>query len=110
MRRSHLKATNDSWGSDETYIKVKNGWMYLYRAVDSAGNTLDFLLSRTQDAQAAKRFFSKTLATSYTVPPRVTTVDKNAAYPKAFNQLREDGILPKSYVLRQSTYLNNLVE
>ena len=108
--RPHLAATNDSWRVDETYIKVKKVWMYLYRAVDSTGNTLDFLLSATRDAQAAKRFFSKTLAAPHTVPPRVITVDKNAAYPKAFNKLQEEGILPKSCALRQSKYLNNLIE
>ena len=58
----HLKATNDSWRVDETYIKVKKVWMYLYRAVDSQGNTLEFLLSPTRSAQAAKRFFSRALA------------------------------------------------
>ena len=58
----HLKATNDSWRVDETYIKVKKVWTYLYRAVDSQGNTLEFLLTPTRDAQAAKRFFSKELA------------------------------------------------
>jgi transposase, IS6 family len=84
--------------------------MYLYRAVDSAGNTLDFLLSATRDAQAAKRFFSKTLAAPHTVAPRVITFDKNAAYPKAFNQLQEEGILPKTCTMRQTKYLNNLVE
>jgi transposase-like protein len=52
----HLKATNDSWRVDETYMKVKGVWMYLYRAVDSQGNTLEFHLSATRDAQAAKRF------------------------------------------------------
>jgi transposase, IS6 family len=108
--RPHLKATADSWRVDETYVKVKKVWMYLYRAVDSAGNTLDFLLSATRDAQAAKRFFSKTLAAPHTVAPRMITVDKNAAYPKAFNQLQEERILPKSCALRQSKYLNNLVE
>ena len=46
----HLKMTNDSWRIDETYVKVKKVWMYLYRAVDSEGNTLDFLLSPTRDA------------------------------------------------------------
>jgi IS6 family transposase len=85
-------------------------WMYLYRALDSAGNTLDFLLSATRDAQAAKRFFSKTLAAPHTFAPRVITVDKNAAYPKAFNQLQVEGILPQSCTLRQSKYLNHLVE
>ncbi len=43
--RPHLKPTNDSWRVDETYIKIKGVWKYLYRAVDSAGNTLDFMLS-----------------------------------------------------------------
>jgi transposase, IS6 family len=57
--KPHLKATNDSWRVDETYVKVKKIWMYLYRAVDSRGNTLEFLLSPTRDAEAAKRFFSK---------------------------------------------------
>jgi len=59
--RPHLKACNDSWRVDETYVKVKKTWMYLYRAVDSEVNTLDFLLSPTRDAEAAKRFFLKAL-------------------------------------------------
>ncbi len=54
--RLHLKATTDSWRVDETYVKVRKIWMYLYRAVDSEGNTLEFLLSTTRDAEAAKRF------------------------------------------------------
>jgi transposase, IS6 family len=94
--RPHLKATTDSWRVDETYIKVKKVWMYLYRAVDSEGNTLEFLLSPTRDAEAAKCFFSKTLAASHTVEPRVINVDKNAAYPKAFNELKAAGMLPES--------------
>lgn len=49
--RPHLKATNDSWRGDETYVKVKGIWMYLYRAVDSQRNTWEFLLSSTRDAQ-----------------------------------------------------------
>src|SRR5947209_13020510 len=57
--RPCLKATNDSWRVDETYVKIKGVWMYLYRAVDVQGNTLEFLLSATRDAQAAKRFFAK---------------------------------------------------
>ena len=81
--RPHLNATNDSWRVDETYIKVKKVWMYLYRAVDSQGNTLEFHLSITRDAQAAKRFFTKALGASHTMTPRVITVDKNAASPKA---------------------------
>ncbi len=107
--RPHLKATNDSWRVDETSIKVKKTWMYLYRAVDSEGNTLEFLLSPTRDAEAAKRFFFKTLGCSHTVTPRVLTVEKNAAYPKALGELKAEGIVPESCELRQVKYLNNIV-
>ena len=108
--RPHLNMTNDSWRVDETYIKVKKAWMYLYRAVDSRGDTLEFLLSPTRNTHAAKRFFSKTLAASHTSTPRVITVDKNAAYPKAFKELQAEGIMPEPSELRQCKYLNNLVE
>jgi transposase, IS6 family len=108
--RPHLKTTTDSWRVDETYIKVKGTWLYLYRAVDSQGSTLEFLLSATRDAQAAKRFFSKALGASHTTTPRVINVDKNPAYPKALTELKAEGTLPPHRELRQSKYLNNLVE
>ena len=106
----HLKATTNSWRVDETDVKVKYVWMYLYRAVDSPGNTLEFLLSPTRDAEAAKRFFSKTLGALHTVAPRVITVNKNAAYPKAFKELQAEEAIANSCDLRQVTYLNNIVE
>lgn len=108
--RPHLKPTTDSWRVDETYIKVKKKWMYLYRAVDSQGNTLEFFFSPTRDAQAAKCFFLKTLTASHSQKPRVINVDKNAAYPKAFRELKADGVLPEGCELRQVKFLNNLVE
>ncbi len=108
--RPHLKTTSDSWKVDETYIKVKKEWVYLYRAVDSNGYTLDFWLSPTRDAKAAKNFFLKTLAACHTSEPRVINVDKNAAYPKAFNELKVEGHIPESGELRQVKYLNNLIE
>jgi IS6 family transposase len=108
--RLHLKATNDSWRVDETYIKVKKGWMYLYRAVDSQGNTLELLLSPKRDTEAAKRFFAKALAAPHNSTPRVITVDKNAAYPKAFKELKAKRMMPGPCELRQSKYLNNLIE
>ncbi len=120
---------------DETYIKVKKVWMYLYRAVDSDGNTIEFLLSPTRDAEAAKRFFVKALhpsacsapgarlveeqveePTALADPnptksaPRVINVDKNAAYPKAMVDLKATGVLPESVELRRVKYLNNLIE
>ncbi len=108
--RPHLLPTNDSWRVDETYIEVKGKPKYLYRAVDSAGNTIDFLLSAKRDAQAAKRFFSKALKAIHHQTPRVITVDKNAAYPKAIDELKADKDLPKTVKLRQNKYLNNIVE
>ncbi len=59
--RAQLKQTNDSWRVDETYIKVRGTWIYLYRAVDSAGNTLEFMLSPHRHAEAAEYFFRKAL-------------------------------------------------
>lgn len=108
--RPHLKLTNDSWRVDETYILVKEKQKYLYRAVDSEGNTLDFLLTAKRDAKAAKRFFRKTLKAIHTSTPRVITVDKNPAYPKAIKELKAAKKLPKEVKLRQSKYLNNIVE
>jgi IS6 family transposase len=108
--RPYLRASNDSYRVDETYIKIKKQWHYLYRAVDSQGQTLDFLLSPTQDADAAARFFRKVLGAIHTTSPRVITVDKNAAYPLAFDALQHDSTLPETCLLRPCKYLNNLVE
>jgi len=108
--RPHLKLTNDSWRVDETYVKVKGAWKYLYRAVDSNGNTLDFLLSAKRDAKAARRFFIKVLSAQHTVSPRVINVDKNAAYPLAVSGLQQQQLIPKKTNLRQGKYLNNTIE
>ena len=70
------------------YVKVKGRWTYLYRAVDSRGQTIDFLLSAKRDAEAAKRFFRKALSQLHTVNPRTITVDKNPAYPKAIAEMK----------------------
>ncbi len=88
--RSHLQPTNDSWRVDETDVKVKGVWKYLYRAVDSLGNTLDFMLSAKRDGKAAERFFRKVLSATHTQSPQVITVDKNAATPKAIETLKGD--------------------
>ncbi len=108
--RPHLKPTNDSWRVDETYVKVKKQWKYLYRAVDSQGNTIDFLLTAKRDTKAAKRFFTKALKASHNQEPRVINVDKNPAYPPAIEQLKQSSILPEDTELRQVKYLNNMVE
>ena len=91
-------------------MKVKKQWKYLYRAVDSQGNTLDFLLTAKRDAETAKRFFIKALKATHTQLPRVINVDKNPAYPPAIKQLKKSGILLEDTELRQVKYLNNMVE
>jgi transposase-like protein len=108
--RPHLKPTNDSWRTDEIYSKVRGAWKYLYRAVDSEGNTLDFMLSAKRDSKAAARFFRKVLKGEHTQSPRVITVDKNAAYPTAMEVLKAKGMIEQETELRQSKYLNNIIE
>ena len=108
--RRHLRPCTGSWRVDETYMKVKGVWTYLYRAVDSLGQTIDFLLSAQRDAAAAKRFFRKALAQPHTVNPRTITVDKNPAYPRAVADMKRAGELWRLSKLRQRKYLNNIVE
>ena len=108
--RPHLKKSNDSWRVDETYVKVRGKWMYLYRAVDSSGQTLDFQLNETRSARAAKRFFKKMLGSRHISTPRVINVDQNAAYPRAIQDLKKDKLLPEGCHLRPVKYLNNIVE
>ena len=108
--RPHLRPTNGSWRVDETYIRVKGEWVYLYRAVDATGQTIDFLLSPKRDAAAARRFFRKALKQSHTVNPRTITVDKNAAYPIALKTVKRGGELWRFAKLRQVKVLNNIVE
>jgi transposase, IS6 family len=95
---------------DETYVRVKGRWMYLYRAVDSCGQTIDFLLSAKCDTEAAKRFLRKALSQPHTANPRTITVDKNPAYPCAISAMKDDGEFWRFSRLRQAKFLNNIVE
>lgn len=84
--------------------------MYLYRAVDSKGNTIDFYLSETRDTKAVKRFFKKALRSFHVSQPRVITIDKNPAYPVAIEGLKNEKKMPVGIQTRQVKYLNNIVE
>ena len=84
--------------------------MYLYRAVDATGQTIDFLLSPKRDAAAAQRFFRKALGQPHTVHPRTITVDKNAAYSIATKAMKREGTLWRFAKVRQVKILNNIVE
>ncbi len=108
--KPQLKPATDSWKVDETDIKVRGEWVYLYRAVDSDGNTLEFRLSARRDAAAAQAVFEKAWGAPHTVEPRVMNVDKNAAYPKAVETLKALQYLAPDCERRQVKYLTNLIE
>jgi transposase-like protein len=97
-----------SWRMDETYVKVRGEWVYLYRAVDKAGKTVDFFLSRQRDINAAKAFPRKAM-NGQSVPTKVT-LDAYAASHRAVADLKDGGELPKRVLVRSSQYLNNLIE
>ena len=96
---------------DETYIKVKGKWKYLYRAIAKDGSTVDFYLSHTRNTKAAKRFLSKTLKDyyKYDSPNKINT-DKNPAYNDAIAQLKNENSNYKNIEHRKVKYLNNIIE
>ncbi len=108
--RPYLKQTTDSWRVDETYVKVRGQWMYLYRAVDSTGQNLDFLLNQTRSTRAAKRFFRKVLGRPHITAPRVINVDKNPTYIGAVRDLKKEKLFPEKCKRRPSQYMNNIIE
>jgi putative transposase len=95
-----------SWRMDETYIEVKGQWYYLYRAVDKSGQTIDFLLTKERDEQAAKRFLTKAIR-RHGVPEKIAidASEANAAAIRGYNEAHGTAI-----IIRQVKYLNNLVE
>ena len=109
-RRCRPELRHTSWRCDETYLRVAGKWAYLYRAVDSTGDTIDFLLSAKRDAAAAKRFLQKALRSPSHPRPRVINVDRNPSYPKAISELRRTGELSRCCRCRPIRYLNNIVE
>lgn len=98
-----------SWRVDETYVKIHGEWAYLYRAVDRAGNTVDFRLSPRRDVAAAKAFFRKAIKGQGS-SPRTVTLDGYAASHRAVREMKADGELPADTKRRLSKYLNNLIE
>jgi len=104
-------STAGSWRMDETYIKVKGKWMYLYRAVDKYGKTLDFMLSRQRDNAAARRFFKRAISTNG-VPERIV-IDKSGANLAGLQRINVGLKFSQTHrpieILRVK-YLNNIVE
>jgi IS6 family transposase len=108
--RRHLKPTNKSWRVDETYIRVNGRWNYLYRAIDSTGATIDFLLSALRDAAAAERLFRNALSDPSHPQPRVINTDKARLYESAIAAVKKDGALRRRCRHRPVQYLNNVLE
>ena len=111
LRWQWHRPQSTSWRVDETYIKVRGQWTYLYRAVDKHGNTIDFYLSPTRNAKAAKRFLGKTLnGLKGWEKPEIINTDKAPTYGIAISELKAEGKCPEKTVHRQVKYLNNVVE
>jgi putative transposase len=95
-----------SWRMDETYIRIKGQWYYLYRAVDKQSQTIDFLLTKHRDERAAKRFFTKAIR-RHGVPEKIT-LDGSAANEAAIKSYNEEH--GTAIIIRKRKYLNNVVE
>ena len=106
MARKHKRPVEASWRMDETYIKVKGVWKYLYRAIDKQRKTIDFLLTAKRDMAAAKRFFYKAMHTNS--DPEKVAMDKSGANKAAIDSIDAGREVP--IVVRQVKYLNNIVE
>lgn len=106
LSRKHKRKVGSSWRMDETYIKVKGVWKYLYRAVDKEGKTVDFLLTAHRDIAAARRFFDKAMRENGA--PEKIAMDKSGANKGAIDAINSSTAVP--IVVRQVKYLNNIVE
>ena len=106
FRKGQKRPVGTRWRMDETYIKVKGQWKYLYRAVDRDSQTIDFLLTAHRDKKAARRFFKKAIR-QHGLPDTVT-IDKSGANTAALEALQEE--TGHVIEIRQNKYLNNLVE
>jgi putative transposase len=106
MVRKYKRPVGSSWRMDETYIKVKGVWKYLYRAVDKQGKTVDFLLTAKRDMAAAKRFFDKAMGANG--DPDKVAMDKSGANKAAIDAINAGRAVP--ILVRQVKYLNNIVE
>ena len=104
--RKNKKRVGHRWRLDETYIKIKGEWKYLYRAVDKKGNTIDFLLTAKRDTKAARRFLNKAIGSNG--KPSLINIDTSDANVAAIKQYNTDE--NKRVKIRQCKYLNNIVE
>ena len=104
--RRRKRPVGTRWRTDETYIKVNGQWRYLYRAVDNAGDTVDFLLTATRDKAAAQRYLERAI-NLHGLPEKIA-IDKSGANTASIHNVNVDACL--DIEMRQSKYLNNIVE
>jgi IS6 family transposase len=111
LNKYRKKCYNKVWYVDETYVKVKGKWHYLYRSINKQGETLDFYLSPRRNTEAAEHFLKKSLKKLKRFQrPKIINTDKNAAYPGAIESLKKEGLLHKDLHHRTVKYLNNRIE
>ena len=91
--RAEVKRKSSVWHMDETFVRIAGTWMYLFRAVDSQGQTVDFYLSETRDREAAKIFLKRALSNPDNLPPYVIVRDGLRSYPAAIRELQQEGQL-----------------
>ena len=106
--RRRKKKVYNSWRMDETYIKLKGSWVFLYRAVDKYGATIDFLICKKRDTQAAKSFFHK--AIKQNGRPEKINIDKSGANKAALDAINQGYAAAQQIEIRQNKYLNNMIE
>jgi transposase-like protein len=105
-----VKRKSSTWHMDETFVRVAGRWMYLFRAVDAHGQTVDFYLSETRDREAAKLFLKKALANEDNRTPHVFARDGLRSYPAALRELQAEGHVERRCRQRTRRYCNNRIE
>lgn len=108
--RAHLKLSGTPFRLDEAYLKVGKEWKYLYRAIDSTGQTIEFMLGAGRDVPAARRFFKKPMRAGHRRLPFTIGTDKHASYQEAFATSVKGKVLPPDCQLRRVKYLNKVIE
>ena len=108
--QGEVKRKFSTWHMDETFVRIAGKWLYLFRAVDSHGQTVDFYLSETRDREAAKLFLKKALANADNRPPNVLARDGLRSYPAAVRELQAEGRVSQHCRQRTRRYSNNRIE
>jgi putative transposase len=107
--RKRKKPVGNRWRLDETYIKIKGEWKYLYRAVDKEGNTIDFLLTKRRQRMSAQSFLIKAIENNG--KPELINIDKSGSNSSAIRVYNRRALATKTKIkIRQCKYLNNIVE